>query len=136
MMQDAVARHKTSYRQETGKYVPRRFTESTRYRFLLDRRRSYLARIDGVPTDTQRGMVASMAQLEWSALLCESDDSLQSMRESREHRRLLLKVLADFEQTLAPQSDPRPRGRARAGPPQISLDQHLELLRSRREAAT
>jgi hypothetical protein len=46
-------------------------------------------------------MARSMAVLEWGSLQAEHDGSLQSLREAREHRRLLLRVLADFERSLA-----------------------------------
>jgi hypothetical protein len=110
MTQVARERQHSSYRKETGQYVPRKFNRVSRERFLRERRQSYLARIAGPPTDTQRAQVASLAQLEWSALQCEAENSLQSMRESREHRRLMLKVLADFERSLeAPKRGRGPR---------------------------
>jgi len=69
---------------------------------LLSRHRDYLARISGMPTDQQRAQIESLAQLEYAALKCEAENTLVSMRESREHRRLLLRVLEDFEQSLMP----------------------------------
>ena len=45
-------------------------------------------------------MARSMAMLEWGALVGEKEGSLASLREAREHRRLLLRVLADFERSL------------------------------------
>jgi hypothetical protein len=43
-----------------------------------------------------------MAQLEYAALQCEAEGSIVSLREAREHRRLLLRVLDEFEQSLRP----------------------------------
>jgi|SRR6516165_9632029 len=110
MTQVATARRKTFIRQKIGKYIPRQFTSTTRYRFLLDRHRGYLARISGMPTDQQRAQIESLAQLEYAALSCEAENTLVSMRESREHRRLMLKVLADFEATLQPARRVQRRG--------------------------
>jgi hypothetical protein len=135
MTQDAVQRRtKTSYRMDTGggSYVPPRFNPRTRGRFLRDRRKTYLSRIEGVPSDAQLAMVQSMARLEWFALAAECGDDLVSTREGREHRRLLLKVIIDFERSLKMKEAlvPRPEGRKpKTGPPQLSLEQHLELLR-------
>jgi hypothetical protein len=111
MTQAAAARRKTFIRRKIGKYIPRQFSSTTRYRFLLDRHRGYLARISGMPTDQQRAQIESLAQLEYAALQCEAESTLVSMRESREHRRLLLRVLADFERSLIPRPvrEPAPR---------------------------
>jgi hypothetical protein len=78
---------------------------------LRDRRKTYLSRIDGTPSDAQLAMVQSMARLEWFALAAERGDDLVSFRESREHRRLLLKTMSDFEASLkaAVESAPAPR---------------------------
>ena len=99
--QNQSERH-TSYRQETGQYVPRQFNDKSRERFLRERRQTYLKRIDGTPSDAQLAMIQSMARLEWFALAAEQGEDLVSMRESREHRRLLLRTVADFEATLQP----------------------------------
>jgi hypothetical protein len=53
-------------------------------------------------------MAASLAVLEWAALQSEHEGTLQSLREAREHRRLLLRVLSDFERSLAAVAAPRP----------------------------
>jgi hypothetical protein len=45
-------------------------------------------------------MATSLASLEWAAPCAERENTLRSLREAREHRRLLLRVLADFERTL------------------------------------
>ena len=102
MTQNGAERQKTSYRLETGRYVPRRYNLGTRLRFLRDRRQGYLDRISGPPSDHQRTMIQALAQLEWSALQFEGENTLVALRESREHRRLMLKVLADFERSLTP----------------------------------
>jgi hypothetical protein len=87
-----VARRHTSYRRETGRYVPRYFNPTTRLRFLRDRRQGYLDRISGPPSDHQRAMIAALGQLEWNALQLEAENSLIALREAREHRRLLLRT--------------------------------------------
>src|SRR6516165_707078 len=80
-------------------YVPRRFNAESRYRFLKTRREDHLARVPGEATTAQQQMARSMAVLEWGALQCEHDGSVVSLREAREHRRLLLRVLGDFERS-------------------------------------
>jgi hypothetical protein len=102
MIQNGAERQKTSYRLETGRYVPRRYNAATRERFLRDRRQGYLDRILGPPSDHQRAMIQALAQLELSALQLEAENSLIALRESREHRRLLLRVRDDFERSLTP----------------------------------
>jgi hypothetical protein len=61
-----------------------------------------LGRIPGEPTDAQLAMAKSLAFFEWGALAAENEGSLRSLGESREHRRLLLRVLEDFEASLRP----------------------------------
>jgi hypothetical protein len=75
-------------------------------------------------------MVQSLATLEWAALSAEHTNTLQSLREAREHRRLLLRVLADFERSLE-----KSAAKGRPGPPQLTLEEHLAMLRERREGA-
>jgi hypothetical protein len=99
-MQDAARRRKTSLRRETGSYTPRSFSLVAKERFLRDRRQRHLSHISGQPSDGQTAMAMTLAMLEWSALSAERETTLQSLREAREHRRLLLRVLADFERSL------------------------------------
>jgi hypothetical protein len=100
MTQVDAERRKTSFRRETGGYVPRQFNAVTRERFLRDRRQKHLSRVTAPPTDAQVAQVQSLASLEWAALAAERENSLQSLREAREHRRLLMRVLADFERSI------------------------------------
>ena len=83
-----------------GRSVPKVFTLHSRRRFENDRRRRYVARIPGKPSDAQAALIQSLIRLEWSALKAEAQDTLQGDREGREHRRLLLRLLAEFEETL------------------------------------
>jgi hypothetical protein len=75
-------------------------------------------------------MIMTMAHLAWNAAFAEHLNTLQSQREAREHRRLLLRVVADFERSLD-----KPAAKTRPGPPQITLEEHMEMLRERREGA-
>jgi hypothetical protein len=100
MTQVAAQRRRTSLRAETGCYTPRQFNPVTRERFLRDRRQRHLSRIPGQPSASQIAMALTLASLEYSALAAERENTLQSLREAREHRRLLLRVLGDFERTL------------------------------------
>src|SRR5690242_20572718 len=108
LTQDTTERRKTSFRRETGGYVPRQFNPVTRERFLRDRRQKHLSRTIGAPTEAQIAMVQSLATLEWAALAAEREGTLMALRDAREHRRLHLRVLADFEQSLV-EPEPRPR---------------------------
>jgi len=83
-------------------YSPRQFNPLARRRFLKARRLYHLARVQSEPTEAQTAMARSMAMLDWGALAGEHEGTLASLRESREHRRLLLRVLDDFEQSLMP----------------------------------
>jgi hypothetical protein len=49
-----------------------------------------------------------MIRIEWSALKAEAEGTLQADRESREHRRLLDRLLADHQRSLAA-APPSPR---------------------------
>jgi hypothetical protein len=105
MLQDAAQRRiKTSYRKDAGgnSYMPRQFNRVTRERFFRDRRQVYFRRIEGTPSAAQLAMVQAMTRLEWFALAAERGDSLVAIREGRENRRLLLRVIADFEKSLMP----------------------------------
>lgn len=130
----ARRRHSTNIR-ESGRYLPRQFNSVTRERFLRSRRRRYLDRISITPTDAQTATIHSLATLEWGALSAEHENTLQSLREAREHRRLLLKVLADFERSLAPPAA-SVKAKAKPGPPQIGIEEHMARLRERRESAS
>jgi hypothetical protein len=92
-------------RNPLGRYTPKSLSQASRWRFVRDRRSGYLARLSAPPSDAQSATIESLISLEWSAIVAEAAGGLVGLRESREHRRLLLKVLADFEQTLAPRSD-------------------------------
>ena len=83
-------------------YAPRQFNLLTQRRYLKARRLYYLGRIQGEPTEAQIVMTRSLAAFEWAALAAERENTLRSLREGREHRRLMLKILTDFEATLQP----------------------------------
>jgi hypothetical protein len=68
----------------------------------------YLRRIPRPPTDWQATMIETLITLEWSALLDEATDTQQSRREAREHRRLFMRLLADFERSLRDTAAPAP----------------------------
>jgi hypothetical protein len=83
-------------------YQPRQFNALTRRRFLKARQLHYLGRIQDEPTEAQIAMARSLPLFEWGALAGEHEGTLASLREAREHRRLLLKTLVDFEQSMRP----------------------------------
>jgi hypothetical protein len=102
-------RRNSTTRSELGRYVPRRFNPLTRERFLRDRRRRYLARVPAnAPTDAQASLIQTLATLEWAALSAEHEGGLQALREAREHRRLLQRLLGDFERSLVVKPPPPP----------------------------
>jgi hypothetical protein len=78
-------------------------------------------------------MARSMAVLEWGSLLNENEGSVQSLRECREHRRLLLRVLADFERSLSSaQALPPP---SRSDPTRQAITDFLKAQREAEEAS-
>jgi hypothetical protein len=116
-------------RDATDRYLPRRYNALTQGRFLRARRKGYLARVSGPPTVNQIEMARSMAVLEWGSLVAENEGSLQSLREAREHRRLLLRVLADFERSATAAQAPPPVDPVRA------VRERLATIATEREGA-
>jgi hypothetical protein len=131
----AAARIRTR-RAEMGRPRPRRFSQTAWWRFARNRRRQYLAQLAGPPTAEQASIVDSLCALEWSALRNESEalalrgrEAREAAREAREHRRLLAKLVGDFERSLVPK--PVKPALTRPGPPQITLEDHMAMLRAR-----
>lgn len=92
----------TAHRRAVGRYEPRALDSThTRRRFFRDRRSRYLARLTAPATDRQLSQIDAMTRLEWQALRAEAQSTLQADREAREFRRLLDRMLADFERALA-----------------------------------
>jgi hypothetical protein len=120
-----------SRKSEMGRSMPRRFSKSAWWRFARDRRRRYLAQIGDRPTDAQASLIDTLVQLEWSALAAENQGGLQAFRESREHRRLLARLTADFERSMAQTPTTRVESAAVGDPTRRALN---DLLRARREA--
>jgi hypothetical protein len=75
---------------------------------------SFAASPAGRPTE-QSALAQTVARLEWAALAAEAEGGLKALREAREHRRLLQKLLVDFERTV----------RAVAAPSAPSLAEYL-----------
>jgi hypothetical protein len=80
--------------------MPRVFSKPAWYRFSRERRRRYLDEFASPPTNEQAARIDALVRLEWSALKAEAENTLQGDREAREHRRLLDRMLADFERSL------------------------------------
>jgi hypothetical protein len=114
-------------RAELGRPTPRAFTHTSWLRFARDRRRRYLARINGPVADRIAGQIEAMVRLEWQALKAASEGTLQGDRESREFTRLLERMTADFERSVAVASKP--------GPPGERFDEELRRLAERGAAA-
>jgi hypothetical protein len=125
----AAARILTQGRELGGRSTPRVFSKPAWYRFSRDRRRRYVARIVGVPTDAQAALIQTLIRVEWSALKAEAEGTLLADRHALDARRLFQRVLADFERSCIP-----PKGRA--GPAMPTLEQHLQMLRERREGSS
>jgi hypothetical protein len=107
MSQQAPAWRRVTVSRETGgRYLPRNFNQTTRYRFIRDRRRRYLARVPGPPTDEQAVLAYSLACEEYAALEAEAEGGLRALREAREHRRLLARLFVDFERSLSRRTGP------------------------------
>jgi hypothetical protein len=63
-----------SYRNVLGRYVPKRFSAPSRWRFVRDRQAGYLRRIGGgVPTEHQALIIQQLIEAEWSKLRCEHE---------------------------------------------------------------
>jgi hypothetical protein len=122
-----------SRKSEMGRPMPRRFSKPAWWRFARDRRRRYLAQIDGQPSDAQASLIDTLVQLEWSALAAEHEGGLQAFRESREHRRLLARLLADFERSFSSAQASASSAAAANDPTRRALG---ELLKVQREAST
>jgi hypothetical protein len=127
-------------RREMGMVTPRRFSKRAWHRFSREKRRAYLAQIGEPPTNAQASRIETMVRLEWSALRAEHEGTLQADREAREHRRLLDRLLADHERSVAStRAAALGKGvKTRPGPPQLNIDQfdqHLARLRQRQEGA-
>jgi len=89
--------------------TPRSFSIHAARRFGVDRRGRYLARLAGPPTDQQAALIQSMISTEWTAVRNESVGNVNTDRLALDARRLLAKLLAEFERTLrAPPPAERP----------------------------
>ena len=110
MSKQAEISRRSSRRQEMGgRLIPRSFSKQAWHRFDQDRRRRYLERLGGLPSDAQAARIDTLVRLEWSALRAEAAGTLQGDREAREHRRLLDRLLGDLERSLAkPMVEPKP----------------------------
>ena len=101
MTEEVGISRRSSRRQEMGgRLIPRSFSKQAWHRFDQDRRRRYLERLGGLPSDVQAARIDTLVRLEWSALRAEAEGTLRADREAREHRRLLDKLLGDFERSL------------------------------------
>lgn len=127
----ATSRIRTQSRS-LGRSTPRQFSKTAWWRFAADRRRRYVARIiPGTPTDAQAALIQSLIRLEWSALKHEAAGTLASDKVALDARRLFQRLLLDFERSLAPK--PLPPAKTKPGPPQITLEEHLAMLRELRD---
>jgi hypothetical protein len=88
-------------RNQLAQYTPSSFSQHSRWRFGRNRKASYLNRIVGEVTPWQVSTIATLVSLEWAALVAESRHAdMVAGREAREHRRLFMRLLADFEKSL------------------------------------
>jgi len=100
---------RSTRRHEPGRLTPRALSRPAWQRFDRDRRRRYLAELPGPPTNEQSTRIESLIRCEWFALKAEVEGTLRGDREAREHRRLLDRLLGDFERSLAkPMVEPKP----------------------------
>jgi hypothetical protein len=84
-----------------GRLIPRSFSKQAWHRFDQDRRRLYLDDLGGLPSHSQACRIDALIRLEWLANKYEAQGTLQADREAREHRRLLERLRADWERSLA-----------------------------------
>jgi hypothetical protein len=124
----------------TRPLVPRSFSDKSWRNFRLENERKYLAMVPGEPTVRQRTVIEALIVLEFNAYKRSKEARQLSGREAREAAREARqdwsefhKRLADFERSLAPKAPPA--SKAKPGPPQLTLEQHLAMLQERREGA-
>lgn len=110
MPQVATSRHYSTRRAEVGHYLPRRFSSRSRHRFDVARRRAYLSRLPAAPSAWQASTIDALIAIEWAALEAESRlGDTAAAREAREHRRLLMRLMSDFERSLTASAPPSRR---------------------------
>jgi hypothetical protein len=83
---------------------------STEARYLLAKFWELYAQIPGEPTAQQVIRIQSIARLLWATKRAEAERTIPGDRESREHRRLLDRLLGDHQRSLASaraESEPR-----------------------------
>ena len=97
-----------SPRDPLARYRPRTFGKASRWRFVRDRRTLYLGRVEGGPSESQKALIETLIELEWSALKAEAEGGMVAFREGRELRRLYLRALADFERTVKDAAEAAP----------------------------
>jgi len=113
---------------------PRNFSKTLWWRFSRDRRARYVARCpEGELTDVQAALIENIIFLEWAALRADAEGGLIGFKEGREHRRLFQRLVYEFESSLKVRRAPASlrQAKARPGPEQLTLEQHLQLLQQR-----
>jgi hypothetical protein len=125
-------------RREIGRSTPRAFTRTCWWRFASDRRGGYIRRVGGQPDERQGLIIAQMIEAEWNKLRCEHEARSATGKAAYE----LMKLAAEWSRQLLlldralASATPRPvPAKARPGPPQLSLEDHLEILAQREGAA-
>jgi hypothetical protein len=92
-----------------GRLTVRSFSSDARWRFVTDRRRRFLARISGEPTDYQASLIEDMIDEAWNAKRAQAEGTLAGCEQARRHRDLYNRLLKAFQDTLRPAPAPRPR---------------------------
>jgi hypothetical protein len=109
MAEQRVITHRRGSLSQLGRSEPRSLSVYAWQRFRNDRRDRYTSRIEGMPTDNQAAMIQTMIQLEWAAYRAEAEGSVRFLHEAREHRRLWMRMMADFERSLVKPPAPASR---------------------------
>jgi hypothetical protein len=136
----SLARPRTlTPRNPLGRYIPKAVSEPARWRFTRDRREGYLRRIGGAPDERQALIITQMIDAEWQAWVCERKAAeanarvaTEALRLAAEFRRQLMLLDRDLARTTTSPAAMK----AKTGVPQLSLDEHLAMLRQRQEGAT
>jgi hypothetical protein len=131
----------------SGLYRPRTFNGITKQRFYRDRWKRLVEHVGGTPNERQKVVIESIVRVEWLILRLsarlEGEGELPA-HASREllafhnHFRLLSRELS-YQPVVVETRSLREHAvraaRARRGPPQIGLEEHLALLQRRQEGA-
>ena len=132
----SVHSRSVNFRDPLARYTPRNTSYQSARRFYRERLTEYFRRVGGSPNEHEAQLIDQMINEEWQALRLEgeageTEDEKKRygrLRQALDYRRLLM--LHDRELTTATNRKlPMSVRRNKPGPPQLSLEEHLALVR-------